>query len=128
MRRPGDIWTEKEEARLRKMATMGITRTEAARRLGRHASTVSEHIRLAGLEWKSPRARRRPSKRAAGKKMVRYWTQEEHLKLEELAATGMGIGRAAMEIDRDLAATWRKARSWGIKFRGQPQKRQAPRR
>jgi hypothetical protein len=52
-------------------------------------------------------------------KSVRYWTEEERLKLEELAALGMGIGRAAMEIDRDLGATWRKARTWGIRFRGQ---------
>ena len=55
----------------------------------------------------------------AKKKAARFWTEEERLKLEELAALGMGIGRAAMEIDRDLGATWRKARSWGIRFRGQ---------
>jgi hypothetical protein len=53
------------------------------------------------------------------KKVLRYWTEEERLRLEQLAASGMGIGRAAREIDRDLGATWRKARSWGIKFRGQ---------
>jgi hypothetical protein len=115
MRRPGDIWTKKEAAALRKMATAGISRTEAARRLGRHASTVSKHILLMELEWKPPPREPRAVKPLLGP-APRPWSEKDDLRLTQLAAEGVPIGLAANRIGRAYNTVLKHAKRLGLKF------------
>jgi hypothetical protein len=115
MRRPGDIWTKEEAAALLKMATMGVTRTEAARRLGRHASTVLKHIMLARIEWKPPARKPRPEKPLLGP-TARPWSEKDDQLLTRLAAEGVPIGLAANRMDRAYNTVLKHAKRLGLKF------------
>ena len=84
MRKPGDIWTKAEAKALREMSRIGITKTEAARRLGRHPSTISVHARQAGLTWKPPRKRLPRPKPAPKGPRPRPWTEKDDVLLAQL--------------------------------------------
>ena len=82
--------------------------------LGRHASTVSEHIVLAGLTRKTP-----PKKPKAPKPTPpgpRPWGEKDDLLLTRLAAEGVPIGLAANQIDRAYNTVWKHAKRLGLKF------------
>ncbi len=64
MRKRGDVWTEAAAEALREMASLGISKSEAARRLGRHPARISVRSRRAELRWtpapKQPRKAKPP--------------------------------------------------------------------
>lgn len=130
MRKQGDAWTEREAAALRKLSKIGITQTEAARRLGRHQSTISVRSRLAGLRWNPP-SKRPPSKKPAPRgPKPRPWTVTDDQLLAQLAASGVPIGLAANQIDRRYNTTLRHAKLLGLRFerdRGAWSRRKQPR-
>jgi hypothetical protein len=116
MRRQGDSWTSAESAALRKLAALGISRVEAARRLGRHASTISVRARRAGLKWTPPPAPPKSKKAMPAGPSARPWTDEDDRMLKQLAAGGVPIGVAANRIDRRYNTVLKHARRLGLKF------------
>lgn len=116
MRRRGDGWTEAEARALRTLSRIGITRSEAALRLGRHPSTISVHARLAGLTWKPP-PKRPPRPRPAPKGLIpRPWTDREDLLLAKFAAAGVPIGQAANRMDRAYNTVLKHAKRLELRF------------
>jgi hypothetical protein len=79
MRQRGDEWTEAEAAALGELSRIGITKSEAARRLGRHQSTISVRARRAGLRWKPPPKRLPSEKPAPVGPSSRSWTSEDEV-------------------------------------------------
>jgi transposase len=75
MRKRGDVWTEAKA--LREMSTLGISKSEAARRLGRHSSTISVRSRRADLRWTSQPKQIRKAKPPPLGPIARPWTKFE---------------------------------------------------
>ena len=116
MRKPGDMWTEADAKALRVLSRIGITKSEAARRLGRHQSTISNHSRLAGLTWKPPpKGPPRPKPAPKGPR-PRPWTENDDLLLAQLAAAGVPKGLAANRLDRAYNTVWIHAKRLGLIF------------
>ena len=104
-----------ETARLRELATAGISMVEAARQLRRSHSTVIRHARLLGLEWRRPPAAPKPPtapKAPAG----RRWTETDDARLTELVTAGASIDRAAKDLDRQSSLVWLKAERLGLRW------------
>lgn len=110
------MWAEAEADALREMASLGISKSEAARRLGRHPSTVSIHSRRVRLEWTPPPKRPRRDKQLPVGPIPRPWTDVDDRLLTELAAAGVPIGLAANHIDRDYNTTRSHSKQLGLKF------------
>ena len=116
MRKRGDKWTKAEAKALGVLSKIGITKSEAARRLGRHQSTISDRSRLARLTWKPPPKRPRRAEPAPTGLWPRPWTEKDDLLLAQLAATEVPIGRAANRMDRAYNTVWKHAKRLGLKF------------
>jgi DNA-binding CsgD family transcriptional regulator len=115
MRKRGDAWTAAESEALRQLSTAGITKSEAARRLGRHAWTIYSHSRRAGLKW-TPPPRPRSENPAGISLSSRPWTTEEDRKLMQLASQGVPIGLAANQMDRAYNTVRKHAGRLGLAF------------
>jgi hypothetical protein len=116
MRRRGDVWTNAEARALRELSKLGITKVEAARRLGRHHSTIRVHARLEGLTWKPPPKRPLRPKRAPEGPKPRPWTERDDRLLAQLAAAGVPKGLAANRMDRAYNTVWKHAKRLELKF------------
>jgi hypothetical protein len=112
----GEVWTKADATALRRLSTIGITRVEAARRLGRHPSTISDRARLAGLRWKPPPKSAPRPKPTHKVPRPRPWTEKDDLLLAQLAATGVPVGLAANRIDRTYNTVLRHVKLLGLKF------------
>lgn len=116
MRKRGDRWTKAETNSLRALSKIGITKSEAAGRLERHQSTISNHSRLAGLTWKPPpKGPPRPKPAPKGPR-PRPWTENDDLLLAQLAAAGVPKGQAANRLDRAYNTVWKHAKRLGLIF------------
>jgi hypothetical protein len=116
VRKPGDEWTEAEARTLRRLSRIGVTKSEAGRRLGRHASTISHRSRQAGLTWKQPPKRPPRAKPAPKGPRFKPWTEKDDLLLAQLAASGVPIGLAANQVDRRYNTVLRHAKLLRLKF------------
>jgi phosphoglycolate phosphatase-like HAD superfamily hydrolase len=115
MRKPGDRWTKAEAKALRKLSTIGITKSEAAHRLGRHYSTVSVHARMAGLSWKPPERPPQPKPAPKGPR-PRPWTEKDDRLLAQLATEGVPIGQATNRMDRAYNTVLKHAKRLDLRF------------
>jgi len=104
-----------EKSRLRKLATAGITRVEAARRLERSHSTIVRRVQELGLEWRRPALRPKPPKLPKGSP-GRLFTPEEDQRLADLVAAGATIDQASKELDRQGSLVWRRAKRLGLRW------------
>ena len=88
-------WSAAEVERLRRLAGEGITRRDAARRLGRDASTVYRRVAQLGLEWLDPPPR--PGAKPLKAEAIGYWTGEDDRLVKALAKAGWthGVGRGS---------------------------------
>jgi transposase-like protein len=116
VRRRGDKWTDAEAALLRELAAAGVSRAEAARRLGRHPSTVSVRVRRDGLHWTPPARNPTPERLARAQPSWRPWTDEDDDLLKQLAAEGIPIGIAANQMDRAYNTALKHAKRLGLNF------------
>jgi hypothetical protein len=116
MRKSGDMWKKTDARSLRQLSRIGISKSEAARRLGRHPSTISVRSRLAGLTWKSPPKRPRPTKPAPKGPRGRPWTEKDDRQLTQLATAGVPIGRTANQVDRAYNTVLKHAKLLGLQF------------
>jgi hypothetical protein len=109
------MWTEAEAEALREMASLGISKSEAARRpLGRHSATISVRSRRADVRWTPPPKQSRKAKPPPLGPIPRPWTEEDDRLLSELAASGVPVGLAAKEIDCDRNTTLRHSKLLGL--------------
>jgi phosphoglycolate phosphatase-like HAD superfamily hydrolase len=116
MRKLADGWTRAEAAALLRLSKIGISKSEAARRLGRHQSTISVHARLAGLTWKPPPKRPPQAKPRPKGPRPRPWTDNDDRLLAQLAAAGVPIGQATNRMDRAYNTVLKQAKRLRLKF------------
>ena len=103
-----------ERERLRELATLGISRVEAARILGRSHSTVVRHVQQMGLEWTPPA---RPAHAERQPWVNPYaWTEADDRWLIALSEAGWTQGLAANEMDRPHNTVIRHSKVLGIRW------------
>jgi transposase len=103
-----------ELEQLQLFAGAGISRVEAARRLGRSPSTVIRRVSQMGLEWTPP-----PRHQGAEKLPwvnPNAWTEADDRWLIALAEAGWTQGMAANEMDRPHRTIWRHSKMLGIRW------------
>lgn len=91
------VWTATDDAVLMRLAHKGITKSDAARRLGCDHSTVSRRVIRLGIGWREPLPKV-PSKPGSSR---RSWTTADDEMLRRLSEAGWSHGMAALELDRD---------------------------
>jgi hypothetical protein len=90
-------WTSTEAVQLARLARVGITKVEAARRLGRHRRRFTAR----------PESRAYLHATAEAQPAPRLWTAPEDELLRELSVQGGPLYHAANQLDRDYFTTWR---------------------
>lgn len=100
---------------LRELAAAGITRVEAARRLGRSHSTVVRQVQQMRLEWIAP-PRTTPRRRMPPSPSAYAWTVADDEWLLALHAAGWTQGMASNEMNRPHGTVWRKSKKLGIEW------------
>lgn len=103
-----------EAAKLREMATAGISRVDAARILGRSHSMVVKRVQQMGLEWTPPP--RAPRVEKPPWSNPHAWTEADDRWLLALFEAGWSQGMAANEMDRPHNGVIRHSKALGIQW------------
>lgn len=106
--------TMAEREQLRGLSTAGITRVEAARRLGRSPSMVIRRVKEMDLEWTPPPRRSRLEKEPWANPHA--WTDADDRWPLALAEAGWTQGMAANEMDRPHNTVIRHSKQLGIQW------------
>ena len=106
-------WRAKDDEQLDTLASQGITKSAAARIMGRDLGTVRNHVLKLGLQWRNP-------ERAARTPVIKRFPDPAVLveRLRVLADNGWSVGMAALELDIRSQTASRWAKLHGIHWRG----------
>jgi DNA-binding CsgD family transcriptional regulator len=106
-------WRAQDDEQLDALASQGITKTAAARIMGRDHGTVRNHVLRLGLQWRNPeKAAREPLR-----KSFRPDPAALVERLRVLADNGWSVGMAALELDIRSQTASRWAKLHGIRWR-----------